>query len=127
MGREIRTAEIAKGGQQFQFRRFIETGMADIHKRLSDAKFLKGLSRVGFAHAAARIMGDVNYVHPFREGNGRAQLHYLEQLAEQAGHPLDLACLDPARWMEASRQSHAGDYTPLAEEIARACDGHREQ
>lgn len=32
---EIRTVEIAKGGSQFQFRRFIETGMADIHRRLA--------------------------------------------------------------------------------------------
>jgi cell filamentation protein len=51
-------------------------------------------------------MGDVNYVHPFREGNGRAQLFYLERLAEHAGHPLDLARLNPRRWIEASRASH---------------------
>lgn len=120
---EIRTVELNKDGQQFQFRRFIETGMTDVHRRLSDAKFLKGLDRAGFANEAARIMGDVNYVHPFREGNGRAQLFYLEQLAEQAGHPLDLARLDPARWMEASRRSHEGDYAGMAEEIGRACEG----
>jgi cell filamentation protein len=55
---EIRTVELNKDGQQFQFRRFIETGMADVHKRLSDAKFLKGLDRAVFASEAARIMGD---------------------------------------------------------------------
>lgn len=123
---EVRTVELNKDGQQFQFRRFIETGMADVHKRLSDAKFLKDLDRASFANEAARIMGDVNYVHPFREGNGRTQLFYVEQLAEQAGHPLDLARLDPARWMEASRRSHEGDYAAMAEEIDRACEGHRE-
>lgn len=48
-------------------------------------------------------MGDVNYVHPFREGNGRTQLYFLEQLAEQAGHPIDLRRLDPQRWIAASR------------------------
>src|SRR5262245_54837422 len=31
---EIRTVEISKDGSQFQFRRFIETGMADVHRRL---------------------------------------------------------------------------------------------
>ncbi len=122
---EIRTVELNKDGQQFQFRRFIETGMADVHRRLSDTKFLKDLDRASFANEAARIMGDVNYVHPFREGNGRTQLFYLEQLAEQAGHPLDLARLDPARWMEASRRSHEGDYAAMAEEIGRACEGHQ--
>lgn len=78
---ELRTVEIAKGGSQFQFRQFIETGMADVHRRLVQADFLRGLSRDAFAEAAGPIMGDINYVHPFREGNGRAQLQYLEQLA----------------------------------------------
>ena len=100
---QIRTVEIAKGGSQFQFRRFIETGMRDVHRRLQTQNMLKGLSHPDFATAAGQIMGDVNYVHPFREGNGRTQLLYLEQLAEQAGHPMDLTRLDPDRWIAASR------------------------
>ena len=31
---ELRKVEIAKDGFQFQFRQFIETGMADVHRRL---------------------------------------------------------------------------------------------
>jgi cell filamentation protein len=31
---ELRTVEISKGRQQFQFRKFIETGMTDVHGRL---------------------------------------------------------------------------------------------
>ena len=119
---EIRFVELNKSGQQFQFCRFIETGMADVRQRLSGAKFLRGRGRVEFSDAAARIMGDVNYVHPFREGNGRAQLFYLGQLAEQAGHPLDLTRIVPARWTEASRRSHEGDYAAMAEDIGRACE-----
>ena len=113
----IRTVEIAKGGHQFQFRKFIEIGMADVHRRLSAANFLRGLDRPEFAKSAGVIMGDVNYAHPFREGNGRTQLLYLEQLAERAGHPLDLSRLDPLRWIEAWRAAHDGDYGPMAEEI----------
>jgi cell filamentation protein len=120
---ELRTVEIAKGGHQFQFRQYIETGMADVHRRLEQATYLRGLSAGAFAEAAGPIMGDVNYVHPFREGNGRAQLQYLEQLAEQAGHPIDLARIDPARWLDASRRSHDGDHGPMAAEIARSLAG----
>ena len=65
-------------------------------------------------------MGDVNYVHPFREGNGRTQLQYLEQLAEQAGHPLDLTRLNPQAWIDASRAAHEGDYAPMAHAIELA-------
>jgi len=122
---ELRTVEIAKGGHQFQFRRFVETGMQDVHQRLVRAALLHGLSRADFATAAGQIIGDVNYVHPFREGNGRTQLFYLAQLAAQAGHPLDLARLDAAGWLTASRAAHEGDYAPMAAAIARAFTGHR--
>jgi cell filamentation protein len=117
---QVRTLEIAKGGSQFQFRRFIETGMIDIHRRLVHADFLKGLNAKDFAAAAGQIMGDVNYVHPFREGNGRTQLYYLQQLALQAGHPIDLGVLDPERWLAASKAAHMGNYTPMGDEIRRA-------
>ena len=120
---ELRTVEIAKGGHQFQFRQFIETGMADVHRRLEQADFLRGVSGAAFAEAAGPIMGDVNYVHPFRDGNGRAQLQYLEQLAEQAGCAIDLARIDPGRWLEASRASHGGDHGPMAAEIGRSLAG----
>lgn len=63
-------------------------------------------------------MGDVNYVHPFREGNGRTQLFYFEQLAAQAGYPIDLGLLEPERWVAASRAAHKGEYQPMAEAIS---------
>jgi fido (protein-threonine AMPylation protein) len=62
----------------------------------------------------------VNYVHPFREGNGRTQLQYLKQLAAQADHPIDLTALGPARWLDASIAAHGGDYGPISLEITRA-------
>ena len=117
---EVRTVEMIKGGSQFQFRRFIPTGMADVHRRLVEANFLRGLGRTAFAEQAGAIMGDVNYVHPFREGNGRTQLFYLVQLAAQAGDNIDLRRLDPGRWIAASRAAHNGDYAPMAREIAGA-------
>lgn len=67
---KVRTINIAKGGNQFQAPRFIGTGIADIHRRLTEKRFLVGLSREDFAREAGAIIGDVNYVHPFREGNG---------------------------------------------------------
>jgi hypothetical protein len=60
----------------------------------------------------------VNYVHPFREGNGRTQLFYLAQLAAQVGHPLDLVRLDPQSWTAEPRAAHNGDYTPMSAGIA---------
>lgn len=122
---EIRTVEIAKGGNQFQFRRFIETGMADIHRRLAARGYLTGLNPDAFAEQAGEIVGDVNYVHPFREGNGRVQALYLEQLARQAGHPFDLRRIAKDRWLAASKAAHAGRYELLSDCIREAIDAPR--
>ena len=119
---ELRTVEISKGGSQFQFRRYIATGMQDVHRRLLAANYLKGLSPGDFAREAGEIMGDVNYVHPLREGNGRVQALYLEQLAAQAGHTLDLKRLDKESWIAASIAAHRGDYEPMSACIAKALD-----
>ncbi|WP_197735645.1 Fic/DOC family protein [Allostella humosa] len=117
---EIRTVEIAKGGNQFQFRRYIETGMADVHRRIVAAGFLRGLSATTFARHAGPIMGDVNYAHPFREGNGRTQLHCLRQLADQAGHALHLTRIAPAAWLHASKEAHFARYDAMGQAIASA-------
>lgn len=119
---ELRTVEIAKDGHGFQFRRYIETDMADIHRRLVARDFLKDLDTASFAREAGAIIGDVNYVHPFREGNGRTQLLYLEQLASRAGHRLDLTRLNRENWMTASREAHVGRYEAMAACIATAID-----
>ncbi len=117
---EIRTVEIARGGNQFQFRQYIGTGMADVHRRIVVARYLRNLSARAFAEKAGEIIGDINYVHPFREGNGRTQALYLEALARQAGHPIDLRRLVRESWMEASKAAHAGRYGPFADCIHAA-------
>jgi len=116
----IRTVEISKGNSQFQFRRFIETGMADVHRRIEGADYLRNLSWTDFADRAGPIIGDVNYVHPFREGNGRTQLQYLKQLAAQAGHRIELGRLDPAGWLKASQAAQLGNYDPMVVQIFQA-------
>lgn len=114
---QLRTVEINKGGSQFQFRQFIQTGMADIHKRLGKKRFLSDLSADAFATEAADILSDVNFVHPFREGNGRAQLEYLRQLGLQAGHDVNPDNLDPDTWQMASKAAFDGSNLEMAKAI----------
>ena len=37
---EVRTVELNKGGHQFMFRQYIQTGMADVHQRIVKADYL---------------------------------------------------------------------------------------
>jgi cell filamentation protein len=115
----VRKVEINKGGSQFMLRQFIETGMADVHRRIIAADYLKGTNPRVFAEQAGRIIGDVNHVHPFREGNGRTQLCYLSQLANCAGHQIDLQKLDPTAWVEASIDANIARY----EKMQRCIEG----
>jgi len=48
---------------------------------------------------AAAFLAWLNAIRPFREGNGRTQLTFIALLAAQAGHPLDLSRLEPARFL----------------------------
>lgn len=123
---DIRTVEIAKGGNQFQFRQYIATGMADVHRRVVAADYLRGLSPSAFADKAGEIIGDINYVHPFREGNGRTQALYLEALARQAGHPIDLTRIVRENWVAASKAAHAGHYERFSACIHAALRGNTE-
>ena len=112
---QVRTVEISKGGSQFQPKAYIETGMADVHRRIVGQHYLRRLSPDEFSKQVGHIIGDVNYVHPFREGNGRTQLYFYKQLAARAGHDVDLTQLEQESWMAASRAAHQGEYEAMAE------------
>jgi cell filamentation protein len=56
----LRTVEISKGEQQFQFRQYIQTGMADVDRRLVRSHVLRDLPPAGFAEQSAVIVGDIH-------------------------------------------------------------------
>jgi len=53
---EVRTVEIAEVGSRFQPRRFIETGMADIHDRIVAAGSFAGLRPDGLDARAGHFL-----------------------------------------------------------------------
>jgi cell filamentation protein len=55
----------------------------------------------------------LNAIHPFREGNGRAQLALLTLIAERAGHPLALDKMDPRPMLAAMVASFSGKESGL--------------
>ena len=120
---QFRQVNIAKGPHWFLPHDRLTVGMRDIHKRLKARKFLKGLDRQAFAREAGQILGDINFLHPFREGNGRTQLQFLKLLGERAGHTVDLTRLDGKRWIEASIQANNAEYDLMSRCIHDAITG----
>jgi cell filamentation protein len=87
---------------------------------------LRGLDADGFAERAAEHISELNAIHPFLDGNGRALRALLEILAERAGHEIDLARIDPRAWNAASIAGfHKQDYGPMRNVIARALAARR--
>ena len=94
--------------------------MADVHRRIVAAGYFRDSAPDGFADGAGPVLGDVNQFHPFREGNGRAQLQYLKQLAARARRTIDLMRIDRATWLNASRRSKPGSHAAIPRCIRRA-------
>ncbi len=82
----VTTTEISKGGQLFLPYRKIEDVSAEVFDQLHKDSFLRELDITDFAYKAAYYLGRVNMIHPFREGNGRVQRIFLDQLAELSGY-----------------------------------------
>jgi len=111
---QIRTVAIAKGAM-FCLPQYIDSSAAVIFGELRDEDCLRGLRRDAFVGRLAYYLGEVNALHPFREGNGRAQRAFFGQLARDAGFTLSWQHLDPARNVEASAAIMRGDPEPMRE------------
>ena len=85
---------------------------------LAQRRYLRRLEARAFAKSAAHFLAELNAIHPFREGNGRAQLTFLTILADHAAHPLKLGRLVPSAVLAATISSFEGDEGPLVEVIA---------
>ena len=81
---------------------FLQEQGAHIFNDLARNNHLQGLERSQFVAGAAHVLVEVNYLHPAREGNGRAQRAYLLSLARNAGWDLDWSRVDPERNIHAS-------------------------
>lgn len=113
-----RTVRTAKGGNWFCFPEHIAGQMELLFARLQTTPFLPGVEDPVFLTGAAAFLGDLNAIHPFRDGNGRVQLSFLHLVALRAGHPLQFERLEPEPFMRAMIQSFDGDLTTLREQLA---------
>jgi cell filamentation protein len=103
---------IAKGAV-FCLPQYIDSSATLIFRELHDEDCLRGLRRDAFVSRLAYYLGEVNALHPFREGNGRAQRAFFGQLARDAGFTLAWQHLDPVRNVDASAAIMSGDPEPM--------------
>jgi cell filamentation protein len=122
---ELRVVNIAKGNATFGPALHVAAALDDTMAKLKREQFLAGLAAPEFAGRAGFYLGEINAIHPFREGNGRAQREFIRQLAIHSGHPLSWAIAGTGftqqMMIEASILSHTrGDNALLAAIIEAA-------
>ncbi|AOX18439.1 hypothetical protein A0U89_14075 (plasmid) [Kozakia baliensis] len=115
---QYRTVNMTKEGAPFLHKDQIAEALVSRFQQLRWQNNLKDMSADRFARGAAEHIADLNYIHPFREGNGRVMKFHLEHLAEQAGHVLDLTRIQAGPWDRGSKAALSNDERLLTHAIA---------
>ncbi|MGB9154539.1 MAG: Fic family protein [Alphaproteobacteria bacterium] len=112
---QCRDIEIAKGDNFFAHHIHIEAAAKSVFDGLAKENRLVGLSKADFCDRAAFYLGEINALHPFREGNGRAQREFISQLAYTNGYYIEWKNISQDEMVQASIASFKhGDCSKFA-------------
>ena len=114
---EIRSVNISKKGTNFWPAEKIEENGLRIFNNLHKANFLKALEGDEFIDKFVELYCELNYLHPFREGNGRIQRLFLSMLLKNIGKKIDFTDIDEDLFMIATIKSVSGDIFMLKDII----------
>lgn len=108
---KIRTVDIAKydASVPFAHAQFIEAEARRIFQQLEDKEYLVDLGRRNFIIELTKLAAELNALHPFREGNGRAIRLFLIMLADHAGYLLDYSQVSAEEIIRADKLAFEGD------------------
>ena len=109
---EIRDTEIAKS--QLFCRPELVVSEADklFDQMAEEMPKMKQMSGDALAKRFAYYMGELNAIHPFREGNGRTQRMFMESLAHELGKELTFPD-KPKQMVKASQDAFMKKYDGL--------------
>lgn len=116
-----------KGETSFLPGQNIDMGLHEAFKEFRDPQQLKDLSAEQFAEMAGKALGDLNYVHPFREGNGRTQETFIAELGRSLGYEVRFDVVSKARMIATSVEStRDADSRGLSHAVLDAVDPNRQ-
>lgn len=98
---QIRTVEIGKGNL-FCTTKFIPEYAESVFKKYYSQCYKARNNKDEFIRVLASNYGDLNALHPFREGNGRAQREFARELCNACGYDFDLSATSYRQMLEAS-------------------------
>ncbi len=105
----VRSVNLSKKGTAFCEYDKINELAEKRFERLKKDNFLVDLDFEAFVDEFTDLYVDLNYLHPFREGNGRTHRLFLTLLAQNAGYSIDFSQCDLDMLMIATIKSAQGD------------------
>ncbi|RIJ09293.1 cell filamentation protein Fic [Pseudomonas sp. 91RF] len=120
----LRTVNIQKGETFFCTAERILPEAHKIFLSMERSAWFEGLERSDLVVKVAEAYGDLNVIHPFREGNGRAQRILFEHIIINAGFAVDWWLIKDEAWIPANIDAVACDYRGL-EAIFDRCIGEK--
>ena len=120
---KVRTVNISKDGKPFFNGERFAIAFQYIDNLLLEYKRIRKTNRNQIAEKLAEILDNVNYLHPFREGNGRTQREFIRLLALEKGYQLNLNPADNKnvydRYMQGTIESDVKTLTDLILELLK--------
>jgi cell filamentation protein len=102
---DFRTVNISKSGDPFAFCEHIVSSLERTFAELKRELHFVDSDPDRFALRGAYYLGEINAVHPFREGNGRAQREFIREPGLHNGLTIDWRQVSREEMIEASRRS----------------------
>lgn len=112
---EYRTIDISKKGTAFANHDEIHVLLTNCFKRLKAMDYFRGLPFDDFIEEIVDIYCTTNYIHPFREGNGRTQRVFLSQLIRYNRYEIHFSRIDTDELMLATIHAAHGVFDFLRE------------
>jgi cell filamentation protein len=115
----FRTENIKKGDTTFLNYKDISKKLSYLLTKLRQEQYLKNLSEDGFILRLTFYFSEINYIHPFREGNGRATREFIRELVHYNGYEIDWGKVSVNDLLEAMIESVYG--TGSLERVLKVC------
>ena len=122
---EFRTVDIGKSGDLFALKQHIVSNLDRTFGALKTERYLSGAGLKGFCSRGAYYLGEINALHPFREGNGRTQREFMRQLALRNGYVLSWSRVSREPMIDASKRSFRRDNVALEQLLKSALDNEQ--
>ena len=116
---QLRTVEISKGTTSFARAQYLQSSLQELFRQFAVDNQGVFSNKETLVEKLAYYYGELNVLHPFREGNGRTIRTFLSLVADRQGYYIAWDEMDAAENIQACIASYNGDESPLRRMLAR--------